>query len=82
MSREYRTHFGKAVSSVLTADTKLTDVAATIGTSKQHLSQYLNGHRHATAQWADLIADTLKVTDEQRVLLHRAAAKDNGFKLE
>jgi transcriptional regulator with XRE-family HTH domain len=76
-------HFGASVSkSLAEARMTQTEVAERIGSSTSYVNQMLTGRKRPSPQWVDLIADTLKASDRQRVELHRAAAKDYGFKLD
>jgi hypothetical protein len=57
-------------------------LANNVGVSVQYLNQMMTAARPASAHWADLVADALKLQEHQRVGLHRAAALDNRFKLD
>jgi transcriptional regulator with XRE-family HTH domain len=80
---KYDTEFGALVSRSLT-EARITqpDLAERLGKSTAYVNQTLTGRKKPSAEWADLVANTLKLTKEKRVELHRAAAKDNGFKLD
>jgi hypothetical protein len=45
-------------------------------------NQLITGHKKPSPEWVDLIADTLKLSPEQRQALHVAAAKQHGFRLD
>jgi HD-GYP domain-containing protein (c-di-GMP phosphodiesterase class II) len=47
-----------------------------------YVNQLITGHKKPSPEWVDLIADTLKLSPEQRQALHVAAAKQHGFKLD
>lgn len=57
-------------------------LADNLDISSAYISSVLNGKRNPSAQWVDLIADTLQVTPERRVEMHRAAARDLGYRLD
>ena len=57
-------------------------LATVVGRSGSHINHVLTGrHTRATATWADIIANALELTDEERYRIHLAAARDQGFKL-
>jgi transcriptional regulator with XRE-family HTH domain len=58
------------------------ELAVALGRSPAYLNQTMTGTKPASAQWADLIADVLKLSPAKRVELHAAAARDHGFKLD
>lgn len=76
----YDSEFGNSVSSALTA-AKLTqnDLAGNIGVSPSYLNQIMTGRKVAPPKWVEFVAAALKMQDEQRKLLHKAAAKDAGY---
>lgn len=77
------TEFGAVVSKNLTtASWTQLDLANNTGASLAYMNQMMTGRRRPSAEWADLIADTMRLSDRQRVQLHRAAARDVGFKLD
>src|SRR5215475_13293144 len=78
-----QSEFGKNVSKLL-RQRKLTQesLAHAIGRSQSYTNQVINGQKAPSARWADLIADVLKLTPEERRTLHAAAARDNGFKID
>lgn len=78
-----RSEFGKKVSELLKRR-QLTqeNLAYAIGRSQSYTNQVINGQRAPSAQWADLVADVLNLSPEERSRLHMAAARDNGFKIE
>lgn len=56
--------------------------ASAANTSRPYFNQVLTGTRKANAAWLDLVAEALGLSDEERVTLHRAGAKDQGFRLD
>jgi transcriptional regulator with XRE-family HTH domain len=77
------TEFGKYVSALLKSRDMTQDhLAAATGMSQPYTNQVVNGRKTASARWADLVADALKLSPDERAKLHAAAAKDNGFKIE
>ena len=78
-----QSEFGKNVSKLL-QQRKLTQegLASAAGRSQSYTNQVINGQKAPSAQWADLVADVLKLTPEERKKLHAAAARDNGFKID
>jgi cyanate lyase len=75
--------FGASVSAAL-AERQLSqaDLAEALGRSPAYLNQTMTGTKPASAKWADLVADTLKLSRAKRAELHAAAARDHGFKLD
>lgn len=58
------------------------DLSASLEVSGAYISSLYNGSKIASASTVEKIASALPVTDRQRVKLHRAAAADNGFRLD
>lgn len=52
------------------------------GISQPYMNQIATGRRRASAEWIDLVSNALNLTPEERQNLHRAAAKDHGFKID
>lgn len=52
------------------------------GTSQPFLNQVAQGRRRASAEWIDLMADALGLEEAERGRLHRAAARDHGFRID
>ena len=73
----------KALSKILRAK-KITQysAAAASETSQPYFNQVANGRRTPSADWLNLVANALNLSDEERVKLHRAAAKDHGFEID
>jgi transcriptional regulator with XRE-family HTH domain len=78
-----QSEFGTNVSKLL-RQRNLTqeNLASAAGRSQSYTNQVINGQKAPSAQWADLVADVLKLTAEERKKLHAAAARDNGFKID
>lgn len=77
------TKFGQEVQSLLAGTTmSQTALAQAMGKNPVHFNHVVTGrYSRPTASWADLVANTLGVSDEDRYRLHLAAARDQGFKL-
>lgn len=68
------------MSSALTeANLTQNDLATSIGASPSYLNQIMTGRKVAPPKWVELVAASLKLQEEQRKLLHKAAAKDAGY---
>lgn len=52
------------------------------GTSQPYLNQVVTGRRRASGEWIDLVAGALDLAPEERERLHRAAARDHGFRID
>ena len=78
-----QSEFGTNVSKLL-RQRNLTqeNLASAAGRSQSYTNQVINGQKAPSALWADLVADVLKLTAEERTKLHAAAARDNGFKID
>ncbi len=72
--------FGASVSAAL-AERQLSqaDLAEALGRSRAYLNQTMTGTKPASAEWADLVADALKLSRAKRAELHDAAARDHGL---
>lgn len=80
---ERRSHTGNALADLMTRRrTNNSAVAEKLGVSPQYVGAITRGDKHASAKWIDMVADVLRVTAQERVELHRAAARDAGFKLD
>lgn len=79
----YGTNTGASLAVTL-AERQMTqvDLAEAIGKSQPYTNQVLTGRKHPSPEWVDLVASTLKLSAEKTAELHRAAALDNGFKLD
>lgn len=77
------TAFGAALSDLLWDYRKRqTDLSAALGTSTSYVNALKTGKKAAAAPTVDRIADALGACHADRVRLHRAAARDAGFKLD
>ncbi len=75
-------HFASTVSTVLAGrGMTQTALAQAVGASPAYVNHLMTGYRRPTANWADLVANALGVDEDMRTALHKAAAKDLGFKL-
>jgi len=52
------------------------------GISQPYVNQVATGRRRASAEWIELVSDTLNLSEPERERLHRAAARDHGFKID
>lgn len=77
------TNFGASVNNAL-AERQVTQSALAMATARtnSYVNQTLTGRKPASAQWCDLVATALDLSEEKRKELHRAAAKDHGFEIE
>lgn len=76
-------HFASTVSTVLAGrGMSQTALAQAVGSSAAYVNHLMTGYRRPTANWADLVANALGVDEDTRTALHKAAAKDLGFKLD
>jgi predicted small secreted protein len=83
MAKEYRTSFGMAVAHNLAAThTTQADVARATQRSLSYVNQTITGAKNVSPSWVDLVADVLRLPSSERTRLHRAAALDQGFKLD
>ena len=77
------TAFGAALSDLLWDYRKRqTDLSRDLGISTSYVNALKTGKKAATAPTVDRIADALGANSADRVRLHRAAARDAGFKLD
>lgn len=56
--------------------------AARANISQPYFNQVATGRRRASAAWIETVADALGLDEEERAALHRAAARDHGFKID
>ena len=66
---------------LLERGSNLSDLSSTTNTSPSYLSHLASGRRKANAQWLELVADSLHLTENEREELYKAGARDHGFKL-
>jgi len=77
------TNFSSSASSLL-AELNLTqnELSRRINKNPRYINHIMRGRRNPSAEYIDLIANTLNLSEEDTVRLHRAAAKDCGYKLD
>lgn len=56
--------------------------AARAEMSQPYFNQVVKGRRLASADWIDTVANALGLGRKERAELHRAAARDHGFKID
>ncbi len=56
--------------------------AARANISQPYFNQVAKGRRRASAEWIETVANALGLGEEERAELHRAAARDHGFKID
>jgi plasmid maintenance system antidote protein VapI len=80
---DYATEFGRALDEQL-ADRSIrqADLARATESSPAYINRMMTGSTRASPQWVDLVAKVLKANPQERRRLHRAAAKDAGFKID
>ena len=83
MARRTHNEFGSSVSRAL-AEVGMTQTELANQTDKpvSYVNQTMTGLRPAKPQWVDIVASTLKLQADRTAELHRAAAKDAGFKID
>lgn len=78
-----RSAFGAALEAELRARAETqTAVAGRVGVSPAYLSSVMTGRRTASAEFADRVTEALRLGLDGRERLHRAAARDRGFRLD
>lgn len=83
MSSKYKTHFGNTLLDALRArDLTQSALASKMDKKVSYVNRTMVGKRPATSNWADLVANAIEASDEERQRLHHAAALDQGFKLD
>lgn len=82
MVRRTTSNFGASLTKYIgEAHSTQNATASAAGMSQPYLNQLISGKRAADPKWIEIISDTLKLAEDQRRELHRAAAQDLGFKL-
>lgn len=77
------TAFGASLSNSLRgAGLKPIHLAKKTEVSPVYISNLMTGRKLPSAEWVELISNTLNLSDAQREELHRNAAKAHGFKLD
>ena len=56
--------------------------AARANISQPYFNQIAKGRRLASAEWIETVANALGLDEAERAALHRAAARDHGFKID
>ena len=56
--------------------------AARANISQPYFNQVVKGRRLASAEWIETVANALNLDAEEREKLHRAAARDHGFRID
>ena len=76
----YDTAFGASTSKLL-AKRRMTqlDLTNAVGKHPAYTNQVLTGGRRPSPEYVDLVANALGLSDQERIALHRSAAKDYGF---
>lgn len=74
---------GKALGEILSGrDVSQSRLARLTARSQPYVNQVVNGKRHPSAEWIETMANALALEDTERERLHRAAAKDHGFRID
>jgi len=77
------TEFGKSLSKILNCySSNQSSLARDMGVSRAYVSSICNGTKSVSPNKIDEISNFLGMTEEEQIKLHRAAAKDQGFKLD
>lgn len=81
-SRSY-SKFGTVTKEVLgTRQMTQSDLARQLDVTVGYVNNTMTGRKAASPRWADLVADVLEMSAQQRLTLHKAAAQDAGYKLD
>lgn len=76
-------HTGKALAEFISArGMSQSALASAANSSQPYVNQVVNGARTPSSDWLDMVAEVMELTKKERVRLHRAGAKDNGFKID
>lgn len=79
---DYASAFGKALDEQLSRTSlRQADLARATSVSPAYINRMMTGSQSVSPRWADLVADVLKATPNERAKLHRAAAEAAGYKL-
>lgn len=83
MSNGAKTKFGEAFGTYLERRAMTqASVAQATGTSRSYVSQIASGKKPAGPGVVDTMATAIQATEEERGLLHQAAAVDAGFRID
>jgi transcriptional regulator with XRE-family HTH domain len=75
--------FGMALSKYLDQYGKSRSaVASEMGATRSYISQLTTGAKAVSAEKVDSLADTIGLSEAERIELHRAAAKSAGFRID
>lgn len=78
----YKRAFGEALEAQLNKrQVRASHLASSTGSTRSYISHLMNGRKGASPEWCDRIADKLKLSKEERMELHRAAAESMGYKI-
>src|SRR5215472_15864057 len=80
--KPYRTSFAEALKEQLAAkELRQADLARLTDVSSSFISHTIAGRKSISPEWADVIANAIDASEEERFRLHRAAALEAGFKI-
>lgn len=83
MSRNCKTETGPQIERLVkAAGHSQSSFAAAVGTSRVYANRVINGHFIPSAEWLNTVSLALNLSDEQRKVLHRSAAKDQGYEID
>jgi transcriptional regulator with XRE-family HTH domain len=83
MADEPKTRVGTSLGDILSGrGLSQASAAARANISQPYFNQVVKGRRLASADWIDTVANALDLDDAEREKLHRAAARDHGFKID
>lgn len=83
MGTERKTEAGSALDELLKKrGLTQTQTAQAVGNSQAYVNQIVTGARRASPEWLELIAKVLDLSDDEKRRLHRAAARDYGFRID
>jgi predicted transcriptional regulator len=78
----FRTEFGAALDAqVRRRRLTQSSVATAAGVSQPYINRLIKGTATASPEWIEIIAETVGADQEERQRLHRAAARDRGYKI-
>lgn len=80
---KFRSDFGKALDEQLAKKGKLqSDLARATNTDPAYINRLMQAGSKVSPEWTEIICNSLQVSGEDRVKLHRAAASTWGYKLD
>ena len=81
--KEYRSAFGEALSRQLESRHLTQRALATLAkATASYTSHVMAGRKPASPEFVERVAEGLKLPENDRAVLHRAAASDLGYKLD